>query len=406
MKRILKRTAAWAIGLLLIAALVFALRPAPAPADFAPVKRGPLRVTIDEEGETRVRDRFIISAPLNGRVLRIELEPGDSVKGGETALATFLPVEPELLNLRTRAGAEARIKAAEAAIGHSQARREQVRAELAFAQAQLKRYQRLAEQEIVSQEQLEAAGLEERAKEEMLEAAEFAVQNAEYELEVVKTSLLQTEQDASGPVAGAGNQAPILIRSPVDGVVLRVLRESQAVVPAGEPLVEVGDPADLEIVADLLSSDAVKIQPGNKLLIEEWGGGEPLQGRVRRVEPSGFTKISALGVEEQRVNVIIDFEDSRQAGEALGDGYRVEVRIIIWEREDVLKVPTSSLFRRGDQWAVFKVEEGRAVLQAVEIGQRNGLEAEVLSGLSSSDQVIVHPSDSISNGVEVTSRTP
>ena len=406
MKRILKRTAAWAIGLLLIAALVFALRPAPVPADFAPVMRGSLRVTIDEEGETRVRDRFIISAPLNGRVLRIELEPGDLVKGAETALATFLPVEPELLNLRTRAGAEARIKAAEAAIGHSQARREQARAELAFARAQLKRYHRLAEQEIVSQEQLEAAGLEERAKEEMLEAAEFAVQNAEYELEVVRTSLLQTEQDASGPVEGADNQAPILIRSPVDGVVLRVLRESQAVVPAGEPLVEVGDPADLEIVADLLSSDAVKIQPGNKLLIEEWGGGKPLHGRVRRVEPSGFTKISALGVEEQRVNVIIDFEDSRQAGEVLGDGYRVEVRIIIWEREDVIKVPTSSLFRRGDQWAVFKVEEGRAVLQTIEIGQRNGLEAEVLSGLSSSGQVIVHPSDSISNGVEVTSRTP
>ena len=406
MKRILKRMAAWAFGLLLIAALVFALRPAPVPADFAPVMRGSLQVTIDEEGETRVRDRFIISAPLNGRVLRIDLEPGDSVKAGDTALATFLPAEPELLNLRTRAGTEARIKAAEAAAGHSQSQREQARVELAFARAQLKRYQLLAEQQIVSQEQLDAAEFEERAKEEALGAAEFAVRNAEYELEAVRTGLLQTGQDTSGPVEGASNRDPILIRSPVDGVVLRVLRESQAVVPAGEPLVEVGNPADLEIVADLLSSDAVKIRPGNKLLIEEWGGGKPLQGRVRRVEPSGFTKISALGIEEQRVNVIIDFEDSRQAGEVLGDGYRVEVRIIIWEREDVLKVPTSSLFRLGDQWAVFTVAEGKAVLQTVEIGQRNGLEAEVLSGFSEGEIVLVHPSDAISDGVDVTSRAP
>ncbi len=177
-------------------------------------------------------------------------------------------------------------------------------------------------------------------------------------------------------------------------------------VPAGEPLLEVGDPADLEIVSDLLSTDAVKIRPGNKILIEEWGGGNPLRGRVRRIEPSGFTKISALGIEEQRVNVIIDFEDSREAWEALGDGYRVEVRITIWEREDVLKIPTSSLFRDGERWAVFTVEEGKAVRRTVEIGQRNGLEAEVLSGFSEGEMVLVHPSDAISDGVAVTSRSP
>ena len=406
MKRMLKRLAGWSFVLLLVAALVYALRPVPVPADFAPVVRGSLRVTVDEEGETRVRDRFIISAPLNGRVLRIELDPGDPVKARETVLATFLPADPEQLDVRTRAGAEARIKAAQAAVGRSEALRQQAAAELAFAQAQLRRTQRLAEQGIVSQEQLDAAELEEHAREEALDAAEFAVRNAEYELEVARTSLLQTEQDASNPVEGSNNRKPILIYSPANGVVLRSLRESQAVVPAGEPLLEVGDPADLEIVSDLLSTDAVKIRPGNKILIEEWGGGEPLRGRVRRIEPSGFTKISALGIEEQRVNVIIDFEDSREAWEALGDGYRVEVRIIIWEREDVLKIPTSSLFRDGDRWAVFTVAEGKAVRRTIEIGQRNGLEAEVLSGFSEGDLVLVHPSDAISDGVAVTSRSP
>ena len=275
---------------------------------------------------------------------------------------------------------------------------------MAFARAQFKRYQRLAEQEIISRDRLEAVELEEHTKQDAMEAADFAVHNARYGLEVAQANLIQTEMESPGQPEDRGNRQPILIRSPVDGVVLRRLRESQAVIPAGEPLVEVGDPADLEIVSDLLSTDAVKIRAGNETLIEQWGGGKSLRGRVRRVEPSGFTKISALGVEEQRVNVIVDFEGPREAWEALGDSYRLEVRIIIWEREDVVQVPTSSLFRHGEDWAVFTVEAGKAALRRVEIGQQNGLEAEILSGLSEGDPVIVHPSDAIADGVAVRKR--
>ena len=404
MKRKLKRVAVWLFFGLIILALVFALRPKPVPADWAVVERGPFRVTIDEEGETRVRDLFVVSAPLSGQVLRIKLEPGDPVKAGQTVLATFLPSEPALLDLRARAGAEARVKAAQASLGQAQAQRKRADAEMAFARAQFKRYQRLAEQEIISRDQLEAVELEEHTKQDAMEAADFAVQNARYELEVAQANLIQTEMESPGQPEDRGNRQPILIRSPVDGVVLRRLRESQAVIPAGEPLVEVGDPADLEIVSDLLSTDAVKIRAGNETLIEQWGGGKSLRGRVRRVEPSGFTKISALGVEEQRVNVIVDFEGPREAWEALGDSYRLEVRIIIWEREDVVQVPTSSLFRHGEDWAVFTVEAGKAALRRVEIGQQNGLEAEILSGLSEGDPVIVHPSDAIADGVAVRKR--
>ena len=404
MKLKLKRLAGWSFVGLIVLALAFALRPKPVPADMAVVERGYFRVTIDEEGETQVRDRFVVSAPLAGQVLRIEWEPGDPVEAGQTVLATFLPNDPALLDVRARAGAEAQVKAAQASLGQAQAQRKRAEAELAFARAQLTRYQRLAEQEIISRDQLEAVELEEHTKQDAMEAADFAVHNARYGLEVAQANLIQTEMESPGQPEDRGNRQPILIRSPVDGVVLRRLRESQAVIPAGEPLVEVGNPADLEIVSDLLSTDAVKIRAGNETLIEQWGGGKPLRGRVRRVEPSGFTKISALGVEEQRVNIIVDFEDPREAWEALGDSYRVEVRIIIWEREDVVQVPTSSLFRHGEDWAVFTVEAGMAALRRVEIGQQNGLEAEILSGLSEGNVVIVHPSDAIADGVAVRKR--
>ncbi len=389
-----------AAALLVLVLLGVALRPQPLPADFAEVLTGPLRVTVDEEGETRVRDRYVVSAPVAGKVLRIRLEPGDPVVADETVLATFQPVDPTPLDDRSRSEAEARVKAAEAAVGRAEAQGESSRAELRFAEVEIERYERLAREQIISRQHLESTELELNTRREAVRAAEFQAASAEQELAAARASLLEV---SSGEVSAGGS--PIEIRSPVEGLVLRRLRESEAVVPVGEPLLEVADPTDLEIVSDLLSTDAVKVRPGAAVLIERWGGADELRGRVRRIEPSGFTKVSALGVEEQRVNVIVDFEDPREAWEALGDAYRVEVAIVVWERDSVIKVPTSSLFRDGDGWAVYAVEEGTAVRRTVELGQRNGLEAEILAGLSEGERVIVHPSDKIEDGVAVAERS-
>ncbi len=393
----LRRLLIWGGTIVILIAIGVSLAPKPLPADFDRVTRGLLRVTIDEEGETRVRDRYVVSAPLAGRVLRIELEPGDPVIGGDTVLATFQPTDPVLLDARSRAEAEARAKAAEAALGRADADRDRALAELKKAESDLARVRKLAADKIVSTERLEAAELDHDTRQKAVRAAEFAVRTSAYDLEVARAALVE-------PGGASASRQPILLRSPIDGVVLKRLRESESVVPAGEPLLEVGDPADLEIVSDLLSTDAVKVRAGQKVLIEQWGGDAPLSGVVRRVEPSGFMKISALGVEEQRVNVVVDFADPRDAWQSLGDGFRVEVRIVTWEEDDVLIVPTSSLFRHQDGWAVFAVEEGHAALRPVEIGQRNGLAAQVLGGLEDGQQVIVHPSDSIEDGVAVEER--
>ena len=377
--------------------LVMALWPATVPVDLAPVERGPLLVTVEEEGETRVRDRFLVSAPVAGQVLRIALEPGDPVREDHTVLATFLPAAPVLLDARTRAEAEAAVAAARATLGGTSAEQKRAEAALVLARSELERHRELFEEKIVSQQTLDAAETEARAAEEAFRAAEFSMASAEHQLEMAQARLLQ----AAG---GAGAGQPIEIQSPIDGVVFKRYRWSEAVVPAGEPLLELGDPQQLEIVSDLLSTDAVRVDPGDPVLIEQWGGDVTLQGTVRLVEPSGFMKISALGVEEQRVNVIVDFEDPVQAWEKLGDGYRVEVRVVIWQGEDVVKVPTSSLFRKGEDWAVFALDSGRARLVRVELGRRNGLEAQVVSGLEAGQEVVVHPSDTLEDGARVVAR--
>ena len=387
----------WPVAAVIVAALIFlALRPSPVEVDLATVERGTLVVTVDEEGETRVRERYVISAPVSGKVLRIEIEPGDPVVAGETALLSFQPAPPSLLDARTRAEAGARVEAAESDVGLARAERERARAERDYAESELRRVGKLAESGIVSDEALDSARHGASTANEALTAAEFAVATAEHTLTQARATLMQDFDDASAK--------PITIRSPVAGVVLRRLRESAAVVPAGEPLIEVADPAQLEIVSDFLSEDAVRIAPGADVLIERWGGDGSLRGRVRRVEPSGFTKISALGVEEQRVNVIIDFEDPREAWVALGDGFRVETRVVVWDGRDTLKVPTSGLFRHDTGWAVFTATGDRARLTPVTIGWRNGVAAEVLSGLSGGERVILHPSDAIEDGVAVTER--
>jgi HlyD family secretion protein len=388
------------IKILLVVAVVaavgvWAFTPGAVPADFAAVERGTLQVTVNEEGRTRVRDRFVVSAPLPGRMLRIELEPGDPVVAGKTVLARFQPSDPALLDVRTRAELEARAKAAESALGGARADRERVRAELAFAQAELKRLTQLVEDKVVARREVESAEQQAEALTRALQSAGFAVSTAEHQLEVARASLIQ---------ARGGRTSAIPLYSPINGVVLRRLQESEAVVPMGQPLLEVGNVGDIEIVADLLSSAAVRVRAGQPVVIEQWGGEQPLHGQVRLVEPSGFTKISALGVEEQRVNTIIDFVDPPDTRPAIGDGYRVEVRIIVASREDVLKVPASSLFRRGSDWALYVVENDRAVARTVQIGQRSGLEAEVTGGLTGDERIIVYPSDAVTEGVRVEAR--
>ena len=285
---------------------------------------------------------------------------------------------------------------ARAALDQARAALDKAQAERDYAESNLKRQRELDRAGLVSVEKLEAAEAEARARADALRLAQSTVRTAQRELEVAQAALVGA--------GGRSTSPPIVIRAPVTGVVLKRLRESESVVPAGVPLIEIGDSENLEIVSDLLSTDAVRISVGNEVLIEGWGGGETLHGKVRLIEPSGFTKVSALGVEEQRVNVLIDFTDRGAAGK-LGDGYRVEVRIVVWSKEDVLKAPISSLFRVGEAWGVYVVEDDRAVLKTITIGQRNSLEAEILSGLQEGEHVIVHPSDAIADGVRVVSRS-
>ena len=392
----MKRWLKIALGVAVVVAIgIWAFMPGAVPVDIVTVARGDIEVTVNEEGRTRVRDRFVVSAPLPGRMERIELEPGDAVVAGKTAVAQFRPTPPALLDVRTRAELDARVKAAESSVGGARAERDRIQAELKFAQSELQRAQKLVEERVIAAREIEAAQRQAETLQRALQSAEFGIRTSEHQLELARASLIQSR----GATAAA-----IPLYSPVSGVILRVLQESAAVVPTGQPLVEIGDVADLEIVSDLLSNAAVRVKAGQPVRIEQWGGDHPLQGRVRRVEPSGFTKISALGVEEQRVNTIIDFESPPEARRGVGDGYRVEVRVIVDSRKDVLAIPTSSLIRNGDEWAVYVVEDDRASRRVVQLGQRNSLLAEVTGGLSEAERIIVYPSDSVADGVEVTPR--
>jgi HlyD family secretion protein len=377
--------------------LVMALWPQAVVVEIAETTRGPLVVTIDEEGRTRVRERFVVSSPLAGRVLRIELEPGDQVKRGDV-VARVRAEAPPLLDERSRAEAAAAVESARAALGQTRAEAQRAQTALMQADRELARVRALQEGGLTTPREVDLREAEAAAAKEASEAAGFAVRVAESELTRAEARLVPLSSDTLGRVA--------TVRAPADGVVLRRLRESESVVPAGEPLLEIGDPARLEIVADLLSTDAVQVAPGARAVIEQWGGSRELAARVRLVEPSGFTKISALGVEEQRVNVILDFVDPADGWGQLGDGYRVEVRIVVWEAPDVLKVPTGALFRESERWAVYIVEDGRARLRHLELGRQNGQEAEVASGLEAGDRVILHPGDTLADGGRVETLTP
>lgn len=396
-----RRVALWAtLGLLLLAGLAYAFRPRPVRVDFAVAERGSLVVTVDEEGETRVRDVFVLSAPVTGRARRVDVEAGDPVIAGETVVTEIEPTDPTLLDARSEIEGEAAIRAAEAGRDLAAAEVERAVAELEFARTELARQRSLMQRGVASSRDLDAARREHRTRQAALDTARAALQERSFELDRARARLV-SPLEAEDP---HGHCECIPIRAPVSGRVLRVVRESEGVVQAGEPLVEIGDPADLEVVVDLLSADAVKVEPGQRALLEEWGGDEPLAARVRRVEPLGFTKVSALGIEEQRVNVILDFTDPPERWRRLGHGYRVEARIVLWEGDDVLKLPLSALFRDGESWAVFVVEDGVAHIRPVERGRHTGLEAEILSGLEAGETVVRYPSDQVDEGVRVAAR--
>lgn len=385
---------------LVLAAVAWLFRPQPVAVDRVEVRRGPLLVSVSDDGETRVKDVFVVSAPVPGLMRRVELEAGDTVVADETVVARIEPSDPAFLDRRSSGEARAALRAAEAARLHAVAEVSRVQAELEFAQAELKRYEGLATRAAVSQNDLDSA--RRRAA-----TAAAALQESKAGLRVRESEVEQARARLVAPGEAADLQSAcgcVLVHSPVSGQVLRILRESEGVVAAATPLIEVGDPRQLEVVVDLLSTAAVRVAPGQKVSIEAWGGARPLDGVVRRVEPFGFTKVSALGVEEQRVNVVIDFTGDPQAWATLGHGFRVEPRIELWSAPDVLKVPLSALFREGPDWKVFRDEGGRARAVTVTVGHENGLEAEILDGLGAGDQVVAHPSERVTAGARITQR--
>lgn len=415
MKVFIRRLFVFAFLAALAGAIVYGMWPAPVEADLAAVVRGTVLETVDQDGKTRIRERYIVSAPLAGRLLRIGLDPGDPAKAGETLLASIEPRDPELLDARALSQAEANVNAAEARLQQMTPLLEEALANKEFADADLERAReaRVRSPQAVSESEIENKEMFARTRDALVRSARHALEIAQFELDQARAALLSSkpaEENGSPPPAEGATYAKLddmrhfNIRSPINGRVLRVFQESSAVVAAGTQLIEIGDPRDLEVEIDVLSRDAVKIAPGAQVLLEHWGGDRPLDGSVRVVEPSAFTKISTLGVEEQRVNVIVDLLDSPAQRKSLGDGFRVEARIVIAQAENVLKTPTSALFRVGDDWAVFRVENGVARQRVVKLGLQNGLEAEVVEGLNEGDSVVTHPGDNIVDGVAVKAR--
>lgn len=380
------------------ALLVIAAIPKPIPVDVAEVARGTLEVTIDEDGVTRVKDRYVVSLPLTGSLGRLELRAGDSVSEGGV-LARVEPMAPQLLDERSRTQAEARVAASQAAQRQSRAAVARAEAALSLAQQMEQRQTQLAERGGAPQATLDQARFEARARQEELTSARFGVRVADYEVRMAQAAVGRFEGARGKPDDEPQDQ--LEVPSPIGGRVLRVLHQQEGVAQAGTPLLELGDPAALEVVVDVLTADAVQIEPGAHVELVRWGGAETLTGRVQRVEPSAFTKISALGVEEQRVNVVIELTSPREQWVALGDGFRVEAHIRVWREDDVMRIPSSALFRHEEGWAVYVVEGEQARLRVVEVGRRNGFEAQITEGLEPGAMVVVHPSEQVQDGVSV-----
>lgn len=409
----IKRVFGAAVVIAVAVGLVFSFLPKPVIVDFAVIESGELEVTVDEDGYTRVIDRYTVSAPLSGNLARIELRPGDPVKAGDV-IARIEPAVSPLMDARSRAETEARLRAAEAAVRQAKATSARARVAKKFADDNLEETRGLHSRGSISRHALEVAELEAKTAEQDLASSRFGERVAKGEVDMAKAALRRLER-ASGrsgkPSKSAASQTAtdaedhvFEVIAPVDGRVLHIAQQSEGLVQAGTPLLEVADPDNLEIVADVLTTDAVRIEPGAQVHVDGWGGETPLEGRVRMVEPSAYTEVSALGVEEQRVNVLIDLVGEPAAWAALGDGYRVRTRIVVWRGQDLVTAPVSALFRQADGWATFVRAGDLASLRAVEIGHRHGLTAEIVSGLEPGDVVIVHPGDELHDGVEVTGK--
>ncbi|MGE3310140.1 MAG: efflux RND transporter periplasmic adaptor subunit [Limisphaerales bacterium] len=433
-----RRWLPWLGALVLVSAIVAGLRPRPIPVELGRVIRGPLRVTVNEEGRTRIRNRYTVFAPVAGQLRRITLKAGEPVRAGETVVAILDPVPSSLLDLRTLSLAEARRDAAAAQLAKA---REAFR----FARMDLERSKKLHAEGSVSARELENAQWREAAAAQESNAAESALRLAEAELaefgviypparepgarlslhdshspETAVAGTAQSNGTAAGPgdisqqptseeraVVGepsepsSQSRRPVEVLAPVSGKVLQVPEASTRVVAPGTALLQLGDSTDLEVVIEVLSREGASILPGALVELHHWGGDTPLEARVRLVEPSAFTKISALGVEEQRVNVIADLVTPPEQRPGLGDRFRVEARIVVWETRETLKVPSGALFRRGDDWAAFTLENGRTALQRVQVGHRSDTEVEILEGLRADQEIVLYPGDRIREGVRV-----
>ena len=381
-----RRWLPYAGAVLLVALIAAGLWPRPVPVETARVAVGSLRATVNEEGKTRIKQRYVVSAPVTGQLRRIPFKAGAEVRAGETVVAVIEPVSPTLLDARTRTAAEAKRDTAVANL-------EKARAGQHFAASELRRFEKLHAEKMVSVQELENGQLREASAAKEQAAAESALRQAEAEL----------AEFAGNTPAGTNTLLdPVQVKAPATGSVLHVFEENARVVAAGTPLMEIGDPTDLEVVVEVLSRDGAAIPPGTPVELEQWGGGEPLQAKVRLVEPAAFTKISALGVEEQRVNVVADLLTPPEQRRNVGDNFRVEARIIVWEARDALKVPAGALFRKGEQWAAFVVADGRARLRIVKAGRSSGTETQVLEGLKEGEEVILYPGSRVRDGQRVT----
>lgn len=393
--KVIKRLVGGAIVLGLVAMVGLASMPKPMIVTVAEVVSAPLTVTIDESGTTRVKDRFVVSVPIAGDVGRLELRPGDRVAEGDVLLR-IAPLTPQLMDAQSRAQAEAQVAAASAA--QRQARAAVARAEAArdLGRQNYERTTGLANTGATSAQVVDQARFERRARDEEYTSATLGVRVADSQLRMARAAL--------GRYTTRGNEEALEVPSPIAGQVLRVLHDQQGVVQPGTPIIEIGDPSHLEITIDVLTADAVAIETGAPVTLERWGGDEPLVGHVQRIEPSAFTRVSSLGVEEQRVNVVVDIDTERSIWDALGDGYRVEASIQTWHEEDVVQVPSSALFRTDEGWALFRVAGESVERVEVVVGQRAGLTVQILEGISAGERVVVHPSESLVDGAAVSVR--
>lgn len=386
-------------GALLVVLILIGLWPRAVPVELGAVSRGPLVVTVDEEGMTRVKNRYVVTAPVAGQLRRIDWKAGAAVEAGKTVLAVLETGGADFLDARSLAATEARVQAAIAAREAAAAQQARAAAAAKLFGAEFARARELFGKSVLSRQEFDAAQMRTETAGQDARAAEFALQVAEFELQQAR-ALLTRGTGGNGP-----GIEPLVITAPVSGKILRVYQESARLVPAGFPLMEVGDPTDLEVRIEVLSRDGVAISPGAPVTLVQWGGTEPLRARVRLVEPSAFTKISALGVEEQRVYVVADFTDPIERRPTLGDSYRVEARIVVWENSNVLRAPSGGLFQRTGGWHAYVNDGGRARLRDVKIGRNNGIEAEVIDGLREGDRVVVYPGDKVADGARIRSLT-